>query len=238
MATAKPRQTGRLTHTRSGLATAYKPSNGTTGARRARTAETSKGGGNKQETTERQGRRSDEVIINKTGRRQTMEVYDGNHPYDGKDFSDLLQALSPRELKKVLKSAYRKVGKEVRDVARQAVRNSGLHDASRVARAVRLRIYPRGGGFMVTVKPHGKQGFTKNRKGFEKPIAMWAAEGTNTRLPRKGPHYADIGGGRVRKIDYMGRMPVYDFLKDVEKQGGAIVERELGRTLENALPKE
>nr|DAZ74568.1 MAG TPA: hypothetical protein [Caudoviricetes sp.] len=27
MATAQPRQTGRLTHTRSGLATAYKPSN-------------------------------------------------------------------------------------------------------------------------------------------------------------------------------------------------------------------
>nr|DAZ74569.1 MAG TPA: hypothetical protein [Caudoviricetes sp.] len=186
----------------------------------------------------RKEERSDEVIITKARRRQKMKVYDGNHPYDGKDFSDLLQALSPGELKKVLKSAYRKVGKEVRDVARQAVRSSGLHDASRVARAVRLRIYPRGGGFMVTVKPHGKQGFTKNRKGFEKPIAMWAAEGTNTRLPRKGPHYADIGGGRVRKIDYMGRMPAYDFLKDVEKQGGAVVERELGRILEDALPKE
>lgn len=164
-----------------------------------------------------------------------MESYDASHQYDGKAFSDLLRSLSPRELRKVMKTAYRNVGKEVREVAIQSVRRSGLHDASRVARAVRLRIYPRGGGFMITVKPHGKHGFTKNRKGFEKPIAMWAAEGTGTRLPRKDPHYADVGGGRVRKIDYMGRMPSYGFLKDVESQGGAIVEKELGQRLDAAV---
>lgn len=45
---------------------------------------------------------------------------------------------------------------------------------------VRVRVYP--SGFMITVKPHGKQEYYKRSKGgAEKPVAMLAVEGKKER---------------------------------------------------------
>lgn len=41
-------------------------------------------------------------------------VYDESHPYDGKDFMDVLRAMDAHQLKLTLKSAYRKEGKKVK----------------------------------------------------------------------------------------------------------------------------
>ena len=94
-------------------------------------------------------------------------------------------------------------------VAKRSVEGSGINDAGKLAKGVRVRVYPRGGGFMITVKPHGKSGYIKNRHGLEKPVLMWAAEGTKQRYPRR-------------------------FIKEI---GWKIVEEEIGMAIENATMK-
>lgn len=94
----------------------------------------------------------------------------------------LLQCFNKRDLKALLKGAYRKTGNEILAIARQRLMSSGIAHASKLKRGIRLRVYPRGGGFMITVKPHGKQGCHVNRFGLEKPVLMWAEEGTKERM--------------------------------------------------------
>ena len=102
----------------------------------------------------------------------------------GQAWNDLLKTFDQREMKRTLKDAYRRTGKMIAAVAKRSVEGSGIHDAGKLAKGVRVRVYPRGGGFMITVKPHGKSGYIKNRHGLEKPVLMWAAEGTKQRYPR------------------------------------------------------
>lgn len=101
------------------------------------------------------------------------------------------------------------------------------------------RLTVRVGGFMVTVKPHGKTGYIVNRHGKEKPVLMWAEEGTVERFPRSWRKrflvHTDAGFrwvGRSR-----GKMPAYHFLKEAEEQGPAIVEQEIGKELEVATER-
>lgn len=102
----------------------------------------------------------------------------------GQAWNDLLKTFDQREMKRTLKDAYRRTGKMIAAVAKRSVEGSGINDAGKLAKGVRVRVYPRGGGFMITVKPHGKSGYIKNRHGLEKPVLMWAAEGTVERYPR------------------------------------------------------
>lgn len=104
----------------------------------------------------------------------------------GQAWNDLLKTFDQRDLKRTLKDAYRRTGKMIAAVAKRSVESSGIADARQLARGVRVRVYPRGGGFMITVKPHGKSGYIKNRHGLEKPVLMWANDGTVERFPRGG----------------------------------------------------
>ena len=165
-----------------------------------------------------------------------METYDNPAEYKGKEWNELLKALSPKDMRKTLKSAYRKVGNELLMIAREKVASSDMQNAGKVAKSMRLRVYTRGGGFMITTKPHGKQGYYVNRKGLEKPVLMWAEEGTKYRFPRKGFFYAPLMGG-VRKVEHMGKMPAYHFLDEVRARGGAIIEGKLGSELESAVER-
>lgn len=94
----------------------------------------------------------------------------------------LLQCFNKHDLKALLKGAYRKTGNEILAIARQRLMSSGIVHASKLKKGIRLHVYPRGGGFMITVKPHGKQGYHVNRFGLEKPVLMWAEEGTKERM--------------------------------------------------------
>ncbi len=153
-----------------------------------------------------------------------------------KAWNDLLRTFDRRELKRTLKDAYRRTGKKIASIAKMSVQAGGINDAGKLSRGVRVRVYPRGGGFMITVKPHGKQGFIKTRRGVEKPVLMWAEEGTKSRQTRGGKNgyliktdegYRWVGKNR-------GKMPAYHFLKEAEAQGAAIVEQEVGKEIEDA----
>lgn len=136
-------------------------------------------------------------------------------------------------------TAYRKTGNEVLKVARQKLAESGIANASKLKKWIRLRVYPRGGGFMITVKPHAKQGFHVNRFGLQKPVLMWAEEGTKVRYVRKGGgQVAQLGDGKWRTLGRRrGQMPAYHFLDGVESDGGQIIEREISPRLEEAVMK-
>lgn len=151
-------------------------------------------------------------------------------------WDDLLRTFDRKELKRTLKDAYRRTGKRIAAVARQSVAAGGINDAGKLSKGVRVRVYPRGGGFMITVKPHGKSGYIKNRRGQERPVLMWAEEGTKERHPRSWSRrfliHTDAGFrwvGRSR-----GKMPAYHFLKEAEEQGPGIVEQEIGQEIEAA----
>ena len=153
-----------------------------------------------------------------------------------KAWNDLLKTFDQKDIKRSIKDAYRRVGKQIAAVARDSVKKSWIHNGSRLARGMRVRVYPRGGGFMITVKPHGRQGFYKNRRGEEKPVLMWAEEGTKQRTVRNGKDrravllpqgFRVVGKGR-------GSMPAYHFLTDAEQQGPGIVEKEISKETEAA----
>ena len=166
-------------------------------------------------------------------------VYNDPGRYQGKEWNELLKVFSKRDLKAALKGAYRKTGNEVLKVARQKLAESGIANASKLKKGIRLRVYPRGGGFMITVKPHGKQGFHVNRFGLQKPVLMWAEEGTKVRYVRKGGgQVTQLGNGKWRTLGRRrGQMPAYHFLDGVESDGGQIIEREISPRLEEAVMK-
>lgn len=151
--------------------------------------------------------------------------------YEGKEWDELLKALNPRDIKKTLKAAYRRVGKQVADVARASLASSGLRNGSKMKRSIRVRVYPRGGGFMVTVKPHGRQGYYKrSQDGAEKPIAMWASEGTKERYLRKGKTFFSAHPSR-------GRMPAYNFMDEATRKAPSIIENGIAPEIEKSAEK-
>ena len=166
-------------------------------------------------------------------------TYNDPGQYTGKEWDDLLKAFDKRDLRASLKGAYRSVGKEVLKMARGRLMQSGMAHASKLRKDIRLRVYPKGGGFMITVKPHGKQGYHVNRFGLQKPVLMWAEEGTKVRYVRKGGgQVAQTGDGKWRTLGRRrGQMPAYHFFDGVEAQGAPIIERDIGARLEEAVLK-
>lgn len=152
-----------------------------------------------------------------------METYDDPRGYTGAEWGELLRAMSPRELRRTLRAAYRREGAKIAAIARRDLAGSGIRNGGRMGRGVRVRVYSRGGGFMVTVKPHGRSGYYTNSAGRQKPVAMWAAEGTSERW-RRGWVYSPP----------TGRMPSYHFMEAAEREAGGMVERDLGPEIELA----
>lgn len=166
-------------------------------------------------------------------------TYNDPSQYKGKEWNELLQCFNKRDLKASLKGAYRKTGNEILTIARQRLMSSGIAHASKLKKGIRLRIYPRGGGFMITVKPHGKQGYHVNRFGLEKPVLMWAEEGTKECMIRHlmsdGKHVVRIEGRYRRVGAFTGKMPAYHFLDGVYEQGVQILNRDIPSNLEDSV---
>lgn len=140
---------------------------------------------------------------------------------------DLLNALDVKEQKKALRSAMRKEGNRLKKKAGSILSAKGLRHGSDVAKSLRVRVYPDkyGAGFMVTAKPRGKQGYHKNARGKEKPIAMWAEEGTNARYKRN------------KKKSRTGSMGAYRFLADTQARSAGEVENTLWADFQKNLDK-
>lgn len=169
----------------------------------------------------------------------STETYDNPAAYEGKEWDELLRAMDARDIKRTLKTAYRRVGKQIADIARQDLVSSGLRHGNKMKKNIRVRVYSRGGGFMITVKPHGKQGYYKrSQDGAEKPVVMWASDGTKERYQRDGgkrTYPLRKGGFRTMKGSWTGSMPEYPFLKRARYEGRSLIENAVGAIIESEV---
>ena len=170
-------------------------------------------------------------------------VKDLNNP-----FADVWKALDPKTQRKAMKGAMRKEANNVKKAAQEAMESSGIGKGTKQAlkKSIYSRVYPDryGLGFMASTVGHGKRGIHTNRQGLQKPVAMWADEGTAqrrvgkrkkgwsivTRTGRKGRAYERSGHST-------GRMPAYGFMKKADEQTAPGVEERLFQNLERNVEK-
>lgn len=87
---------------------------------------------------------------------------------------------------------------------------------------------------MVNTVPRGTKGFHRNRFGKEKPVLMWAADGTKDRWSRKS--YNSRKYKVIRKKN-MGRMTRYEYVTKAERPATEHVERNLLKKVDEAVLK-
>lgn len=167
-----------------------------------------------------------------------METYSSPAQYNGKDWDELLQAMNPRDIRKTLKTSYRRIGKMIADIARSDLASTSLRNASKMKRNIRVHVFSRGSGFMITTKPHGKSGYYKrSQDGKEKPVLMWAAEGTKERYVYRGNRVYPLGNGQFRtmKGNWTGSMPGYFFLRHANRMAESITDKNIQPEIEKAV---
>lgn len=165
-------------------------------------------------------------------------------------FSDVYKALDQRTHRKAMRSAMRKEGNRLKKAAVSNLRQSGIGQGTNrsLASGIYVRTYPAryGLGFMVSVKPHGRRkGIHLNRKGKEKPVLMWAEDGT--RLRRSGRRVSSFfgrsrfTGRRIRQYlrggANRGKMGCYAFLAKTERQTEGSVESYLFTDFQTSLER-
>lgn len=165
-------------------------------------------------------------------------------------FTSVYKALDMKTQRKAMKSAMRREGNRLKKAAIGNLKASGIGQGTKrsLHSGIYVRTYPDryGLGFMVSVKPHGKRkGIHLNRGGKEKPVLMWAEDGTRDR--RSGRRLSSFfGKSRFtgRKVrQYMrggarrGKMRRYAFLEKTERQSTAGVETNLFNNLQSNLEK-
>lgn len=152
-------------------------------------------------------------------------------------FADVYKALDPKAHRKAMRSAMRREGGRLRKMAVAALKDSGIGSGTKnkLAKGLRARVFPDryGAGFMLTAKPHGKRGYHRNRFGREKPVLMWAEDGTALRNTR----------GKTRALVFRkkghstGRMGRYGFMARAEALAGDSVERNLFGEFQDSLDR-
>lgn len=164
---------------------------------------------------------------------------------------DVFNALDLKAQRKALRGAIRKEATRVRKIVVSEIMGSKLGKGTNadITKGVYQRIYPAkyGAGFMVSVKTNGKtgkKGIHTNRAGKQKPVLMWAADGTKVRhvgkrIKRK--HAISWTGRRYATYDRgghsTGRMKKYDFMEKAEVQAGDGVENNLWSAFNANLDK-
>ena len=118
-------------------------------------------------------------------------------------------------------------------IDRDKLAQSGMAHASKLKKDISLRVYPKGGGFMVDARARGRRGAQYvNSAGATKPVLMWATEGTAVR-GRTNWDGKDNGHKR-RRGAYRGRMPRYDIIDRAEAMSVSFVETDLQGEIEAA----
>lgn len=136
--------------------------------------------------------------------------------YDDEQFRRMWEQMSPRRRMQALKGQYRMAGRKFRAQAVAELRRSGIHTSRDLEKGVRLLVFKQTPGFRVTVGTQGRgknaKGYHTNRRGLEKPVLLWAEDGTQARARRTRRLT-----GRMAST---GRMPALLFL-DKAKQAYA-----------------
>lgn len=135
-----------------------------------------------------------------------------NLSYDDRNLQRLFAAMEPKQRLRTMRGAFRREANRVRRIAINNLRESIRTDKD-MERGVRAVVFKNKPGFRVTVgtktTKRGKSyGFHRNRRGLEKPVLLWAEDGTQPRYTRtRSKVYT-----RSRKGHYTGRMRSYRFM--------------------------
>lgn len=166
-----------------------------------------------------------------------------------RELAKLYASLSPKEQRKAIAASMRREANRLKKAAQTRVRTSGLSAKTGVDKGVYARVYPKryGTGFMVSVKPHGaKKGIHTNRQGKQKPVLLFAEEGTKQRNVGRRKGNAQYRQGRFAQKkwrDYnrsghsTGRMSPYKFLAMTEQTETAGIEQRLWTDFERNVDK-
>lgn len=188
--------------------------------------------------------------------------------YTGSEWQYLLKQMDGKEIKKSLRSAIRAEAKKAQKIAQDKLAATDLQVQGNTAdwkKGIRTYIYNpnKATGFMVTVKARavnrktgkGEKSMHQNRKGFKKPVLMWAEEGTQPRkrggkrVKANDAHNTAKAQGRIggawhyiRKNGIKtGRMKPYRFLEQATPEMFQAVEAgltpEIGKAVENVARK-
>lgn len=163
-----------------------------------------------------------------------------------KPFASVYKALDPKDQRKAMRSAMRREGNRLKKAAVSNLEQSGIGQGTKrsLSKGIYLRVYPEnkcGLGFMVSVKPHGRRkGIHLNRQNKEKPVLMWAEDGTSLRHVGRRI-FSFFGKSRFtgKKIrQYLrggasrGKMKRYAYLAKTEQQTADSVETNLFNDLQ------
>lgn len=150
-------------------------------------------------------------------------------------FMEVYEALNLKEQRKAMRGALRREANKLKKAAVSNVAASGLGRGTRqsIAKSIRTRVYPRSPGFMVTVKPFRKKGYHLTRTGKEKPVLMWAEDGTAFRKTKTQTKFFI----RKKKGHSTGRMKPYRFMKKTEDTGMQDIENDLFQAFQSNLEK-
>ena len=182
--------------------------------------------------------------------------------YTGNEWQHLLKQMDGKEIKKSLRNAIRAEAKKAQKIAQDKLATSELQVQGNTAdwkKGIRTYIYNpnKATGFMVTVKARAanrrtgkvEKSMHQNRKGFKKPVLMWAEEGTQPRkrggkrVKSDNAHNAAKAKGRIggawqyirRKGIPTGRMRPYRFLEGAAPEMFQAVETGLTPEIEKAV---
>ena len=173
------------------------------------------------------------------------KVTDLNRP-----FADVYKALDPKAQRKAMKSAMCREGNRLKKVAVSNLGQSGIGQGTKrsLSSGIYVRTYPDryGLGFMVSVKPHGKRkGIHLNRRNLEKPVLMWAEDGTRLRhVGRRISSFfgkSRFTGKKIRQYlrggASRGKMGRYAYLAKTEEQTADSVENNLFNDLQKNVER-
>ena len=159
--------------------------------------------------------------------------------YDDANLQRLFAEMDVKQRMKSMKGAFRKEANRVKKAAINNLRGSIRTDKD-MEKGVRALVFARTAGFKVTIaskkttkKSNVEYGMHKNRQGLNKPVLIWAEEGTKNRKTKTATRIFT----RSRKGHATGRMKRYGFMQQTQAQVRDIVTENLKNELTNNVQK-
>ncbi len=161
--------------------------------------------------------------------------------YDDRQLRELYAQMDEKQRSKAMKGAFRTTANLLRRASISNLRAS-VHSGRDLEKGVRALVFKQKLGFRVTVgtvlrkskdrtRIVTKKGFHLNRAGLEKPVLIWAEDGTKERRLKgsRGSHRTKTGFRKRYLFNgaFRGRMPAYQFIVKANQQVGPQINQTL-----------
>ena len=171
--------------------------------------------------------------------------------YDDHQLRELYAQMDEKQRAKAMKGAFRTTANVMRRAAVSFVR-SDLHSSRDLEKGVRSLVFKQKLGFRVTVGTVvkkaanrsgwvGVKGFHLNRQGLEKPVLIWAEDGTKERRLKggRGTHKTKRGFRKRYLFNgaYRGRMTAYQFIVKANQQVGPQINQTIQDNFRSSMEK-